>query len=170
MFDIGAADQSRFYAYGPSALPSELDEEVGLFVGNLLAHGPEAVRSAIIQRSDQGCGVLQAFAERMASLAVRRNDRALLTRALVAIVVGGLITHREAIMHREALLVVPLIDNSARRLGFDRVSLFDGASLVLGEPGSVVLAQLLRRPPHDISEMRFEESADEGGFRYLFNP
>jgi hypothetical protein len=102
----------------------------------------------------------------MASLAVRRHDPDLLVRAVVAIVLGGL--DQNAL---EALMVMPLVENSARLLGANLASIFEKAAGIVGHPGSVNLMVWLTRAPEDrtIASMGFEEASDEGGFRYKFS-
>jgi hypothetical protein len=101
----------------------------------------------------------------MSSLAVRRHDPDLLVRAVVAIVLGGL--DQNAL---EALMVMPLVENSARLLGVSLPGIFEKAAAIVGHPGSVNLMVWLARKPEDrtIASMGFVESADEGGFRYKF--
>jgi hypothetical protein len=99
----------------------------------------------------------------MASLAVRRRGTQLLVRAVVAVVLGGL--DQNAL---EALMVMPLIENSARLLEVDLANIFERAADSVGHPGSVSLMLWLTRAPEDrtLESMGFIEAEDDGGFRY----
>jgi hypothetical protein len=164
-FDPGDPKQQRFTAYGPAPIPDPRDDLVGKFIDRAESGGPAAVASLCASASEHGRRVLRAYGERMASLAVRRRDPALLVRAVVAIVLGGL--DQNAL---EALMVLPLVENSASLLGVGLPSIFEEAAAVVGHPGSVSLVSWLARTPADrsIASMGFTESSDEGGFRYKF--
>lgn len=165
-FDPGEPKQQRFAAYGPAPIPDPRDELVSELIDRAQAGGPAAVASLCASASERGRCVLRAYGERMSGLAVRRRDQALLFRAVIAIVLGGL--DQNAL---EALMVMPLVENSARLLDVNLPSVFEKASAVVGHPGSVNLMVWLTRKPEDrtIASMRFVESSDEGGFRYRFN-
>lgn len=165
-FDPGEPKQQRFVAYGPAPIPDPRDELVSELIDRAQTGGPAAVASLSASASERGRRVLRAYGERMSSLAVRRRDQALLVRAVIAIVLGGL--DQNAL---EALMVMPLVENSARLLDVNLPSVFEKASAVVGHPGSVNLMVWLTRKPEDrtIASMGFVESSDEGGFRYRFN-
>jgi predicted amino acid dehydrogenase len=98
------------------------------------------VSAAIAGASEAGRDVLQAYGERMASLAVRENDSTFLTRGLVATVVGGLTEN-----DREAMMVMPLIENSAKRLGVNPSRLFEQTAGIVGPRGTLFLMRWLAR-------------------------
>lgn len=158
--------QRAFNGYGRLGLPSRLDDDLHIYVDELIRGGPRQVAQAISQVSEQARDVLQAYALRMASLAVRTGERQLLFRALVALTVGGL--DRDA---REALMVMAPIDNSVRRLNLNAQELFDEAAAIVGQPGSESLALWLARSDEDrsLSAMGYIESQDQDGFRYKLN-
>jgi hypothetical protein len=160
VFDPSAADQSRFHGYGPAEIPTARDHEVEEFVATVR---PGAGGMTVSFDSEEGQAVLCAYAERMASLAVRRRDPQLLDRALVAAVVGGLTTFEQG-----AMMVMPLVEHSAQLLHVDTSSLFGRAAAVTGHPGSVSLMIWLSRPAEDrtLASMGWAEGRDAGGFRY----
>lgn len=164
-FEPSDQAQPRFAGYGPSSLPNSRDDLVDKFIDQAVSGGPSAVAGFIKSASESGRRVLRAYAERMASLAVRRRDARLLVRAVIAVVIGGL--DQNAL---EALMVMPLIENSAGLLGADLAGVFEQAAAVVGHPGSVNLMVWLTRAPEDrtLAAMGFVESSDEGGFRYKF--
>lgn len=163
MFDPTDSSQARFDGYGPSALPNNRDDELDDFINDVIAGGSSAVSDILPRLSENGRRVLRAYAERMASLAVRRRDRATLIRALVAIVLGGLDENR-----LESLMVMAPIEDSARRLGFDVPGLFEEVSKIVGHPGTVNLVVWLSRQEDDrsLSSMGFIAAEDADGFRY----
>jgi hypothetical protein len=141
-----------------------LDDDVKVFVDELLKGGPQAVASAIRTSSAAARDVLRAFAERMASLAVRRRDQSLLKEALVANVVAGLSNN-----DRESLLIMPLIEDAAERLEVPITGLFEDVARVVGHPGTTNLVLWLSRKPENrtLASMGYEVGADAGGFRYV---
>ena len=162
-FDAGETQQRRYDGYGRNPLPSPLDEEVAAFVEALWSGGPPAVARATSLTSDAGRRVLRTYAERMASLAVRTGDVAFVRRALVAIVAGGLDRN-----DREALMVMPAIEDSAERVGGRAPRVFEEVARIVGHPGEANLALWLGRRPEmrALSAMGYAVGMDSGGFRY----
>ena len=113
--------------------------------------------------SDAGRQVLRTYAERMASRAVRTGDQTDVLRALIAIVLGGLDGN-----DHEALLIMPLIEESAARIGVEAQDVFEQAAAVVGHPGTANLVSWLSRAPEDrtLACMGYSAGADDGGFRY----
>jgi hypothetical protein len=163
VFDPTDTSQRKFNGYGPSALPDPRDQAVGELVERLIADGPTAVASVSSRITDKARQVLRAYAERMASLAVRRRDGDLLLGAVVAVVLGGLDENR-----LESLMVMAPIEDSAGRLGLDLPELFEAASNVVGHPGTVNLMLWLTRKREDrtLASMGFVAAEDNDGFRY----
>ena len=163
-FEVGSSTQRRFDGYGPSPLPSTLDQDVAAFVDGLRSGGPPVAALAIAKATEAGRGVLRAYAERMASLAVRQRDAKLLERAIVAVVVGGLSEN-----DHEALLVMPVIEDSAKRIGVQPPILFEGAAEIVGHPATTNLVLWLMRKPEDreLSCMGYAVGEDGDGFRYI---
>jgi hypothetical protein len=120
MFDPTDPAQVRFNGCGPSALPNKRDDEMDEFVARVVAGGTSAVTEVLPHLSEKGRQVLRAYADRMASLAIRWHDRATIVKALVALVLGGLDENR-----LESLMVMAPIEDSARRLGIDPPDLFE---------------------------------------------
>lgn len=162
-FDPAQPKQPRYDGYGPARLPCSRDSEIQVVVDRLRQGGPNLVAEALAAVSEAGRRVFRAYAERMASLAVRTREVEQLDRALVAVVVGGLDDNAY-----EALMVMPLIEDSARRIGAEPQRLFEKAAQIVGHPGTVNLARWLARKPEDrsLASMGFVESADKEGFRY----
>jgi hypothetical protein len=163
MFDPADEEQRRFRAYGPAPIPDPRDREVEEFVNSLIAGGPKRVAEVKSVIGLHGKRVLAAYAERMATGAVRTHDPTLLERALVALVLGGLDNNE-----RESLMVMAPIEDSANRIGVDVEDLFQRVSRTVGPQGTVSLVSWLSRKPENrsLASMRFVPSQDSGGFRY----
>ena len=110
----------RFDGYGPSALPNALDGEVTAFVSGVRAGGVPATAAAAAALTPNARNILRAYAERMASLAVREADRDILLNAVIANVLGGLSSHEQ-----ESLLVMAPIEDASARIGVDLPALFE---------------------------------------------
>lgn len=164
--ELHTVDPRQFVGYGQAAIPDPRDEEVSATIDELITAGAPAVAGAIAGLDERIAQVLRAYAERMASAAVRRGERLVLLRALVAVVVGGLHAGRP-----DALVVTSVIEDAATRIGVDVQSLFGDASGIVGHPGSVELMRWLSRPVElrAIDQMGFtaEQQGDQDGFRYV---
>lgn len=162
-FDPSDEAQRRFAFYGPAELPDPRDHLIDHFIEKARSEEGVANRSLNRGLSERGRRVLRAYAERMASLAIRRQKDQLLVRATVALVFGGLDRN-----DREALRIMALVEHSANALGVDVVAVLEQAADAVPHPGSVNLMLWLTRAPEDrtIEAMGFVESSDPGGFRY----
>jgi hypothetical protein len=165
-FEPGDGRQEQFIRYGPAPIPDERDGLVGAFVSQVVAGDPAALAKLGAGPSVRGQQVLLAYAERMASLAVRRHDQGILVLAVDALLIGGLDDG-----DREALMVLPLIEDSARRLDAALEEVFRSAGPLAGRRGAVLLKEWLGRAPEDrtLECMGFREGADADGFRYVFD-
>jgi hypothetical protein len=163
MFDPADPEQQRFKAYGPAPIPDPRDEEVRPFVDSLVAGGPRRFAEVKSLLNIHGKRVLHAYAERMASAAVRTHNQALLDRALVALVIAGLDEN-----DKDCLMTMAPIDDSARRIGADIEELFERVAKIVGHQGTVSLVLWLSRKPENRSLecMRFVAGEDSDGFRY----
>ncbi len=157
--------QAAFVGYGPAKLPEPRDGHVQKVIDQLTVGGGSEFASALSAVTDKARDVLCAYAERMASLAVRRQDEQLLIRALVALVLGGLNENSH-----ESLMVMAPIEDSARRIGVDLTGLCERVSKIVGHPGTVNLMRWLARQPQDrsLASMGFVATEDGDGFRYRF--
>jgi hypothetical protein len=163
VFDPADMNQATFNGYGPSELPNKRDDVVGEFVNALVSGGASAVAEVLPRVTDKARQVLRAYAERMASLAVRRRDNATLLKAVVALVVGGLDENRV-----ESLMVMAPIEDSAARIGVELPRLLEDASKIVGHPATVNLMLWLTRNDEDrsLASMGFVATENTDGFRY----
>ena len=131
-----------------------------------VARGPRAVAEVLSVISEEARRVLVAYAERMASLAVRRHDRSTLVKGLVALMLGGLDENR-----RESLMLLAPLEDSAARIGVDLTELFQEVSVVVGTPLDQNLMAWLMRDAEDrsLASMGFDVGQDDSGFRYKLN-
>ena len=157
--------QEGFDWYGPAPIPDVRDSVVAEFLDRVQAGDPAAQAELTAGPSDRGKSVLRTYAERMASLAVRRGDAGPLVPALVALVAGGLDRGE-----REALMVMSLIDHSAGLLGVDLPDIFGraaAAGTMSAEAQQGLTAWLARSPADRLpAAMGFAVSSDASGFRY----
>ena len=151
------------HGYGPAPIPSIIDSEVSELVALLVAaNGPE--RHDVLCRMAEVHGfVLVAFAERMASYAVRRQEPGLIARSLSALAIAV-----DLLYVKEALPVVSLLYRSIQKLGLDPRDVFADN----GGYGNAVLdrflGDFLRRSDEDrtVEAMGYVEGSDPDGFRY----
>jgi hypothetical protein len=164
MYNVRVQRDRRFDGYGPSTLPNPLDDEVSALVASWRVGGPSMVAEAIAESTDGGRNVLRAYAERMASLAVRRDDPDLLLNAVIANVVGGLSANAH-----ESLMVMAPIEDAATRIGVGVPGLFEDAAHCVGHPGAAYLMMWLTRSPENrsLATMRFVAEDGADGFRYV---
>jgi hypothetical protein len=107
---------------------------------------------------------LLAFAERMASLAVRTGNPQLVREGLEALAFGaGLVDIREAI------LILPLLYQSLRKLDVDATNYFAGAIGLGDAQFDSVLREFPNRDEENrsIEVMGYIEGRDQDGFRYV---
>jgi hypothetical protein len=144
-------------------LPHTLDGVLGSVVERF-SDGDEATREAIADTMTvEAARALAVYGERMASLAVHHDSSATLLRGLVAV---GMAAARE--YEKELILLLPLFDESARKLTIDPDALFRSAAEVLGERAPGWLAGFPERPEPDrsLSVMGYEERRSDNGLLY----
>lgn len=148
--------------YGASPLPSERDGEIAALVAYLV----EELRPDTPNLALEACHapVLLAFAERMATLAIRRHSADHLRDGLRAVALAGSVASDP----REVLLILPLLWRSAQILGLDPSAEFGAIGRSLAGPGGEQLIAFLSRSEEDrgIQAMGYSEAIEEDGFRY----
>ena len=149
------------HGYGPSPLPNQIDEEVESLVHAVASDGET---DPLTKMNETHGFVLLAYAERMASLAVRENSVDTLSKGLVALRIAS-----KLIYVKEALPVLALMYNSANKLGIDPTNLFSTLVLRDGDELKVFVDSFLSRSAEDrsIQAMGYVEGEDEAGFRYV---
>jgi len=157
-------DPAENVNYGKQALPSERDRQIRdllVRVGDQRAFGE---LTGLVPRG--GWSVLNVFAERVASLAVRHQDAHELRVGLLAAAAAYLLTDD----FREVMPTLALLYRAAELTGHDPDSeFFTTNELCGGQEGP--LLDFLRRAPADktIAVMGFKEGEDQHGFRFTRN-
>lgn len=148
--------------YGAQPLPSERDNEIGALL--LTVQDPERLEEFLAPLTGEHVQVLVCFAERMATLAVRQQDRTFLNLGLVATVLAGLATSS-----KDALLVLPLQWDAASRLGLSPDQVFREIGARLGLRAATFLEAFLGRSATDksISSMGYRAELAGEEFRYV---
>ena len=165
-----SSDNTHWTGYALAPIPDPRDDEVLSTVQPLLKGGSSAVTDALSSVSELDREVLRAFAERAAANAVRRGEPHLLLEGLVALVVGGLaIDEADDEDHRDAQIVLSVVEDAARKTGASPTDLYARAIEVVGESAGIALVAWQERPgvSRTINSMGYQESEDSDGFRYL---
>lgn len=162
--NLEVLDPSVNQAYLPQLIPSTRDREIssllsGVIEGRLVARFARMLQTGHAE-------VLRAFAERMASAAVRKGDTAILRIGFVALLVSWPVSDS-----REALTIFPLFYDAMRRLDVDVSSFLESIRESLGEQLVSPFVGFLRRstPNKSLESMGYAEGTDRDGFRYVRN-
>jgi hypothetical protein len=147
---------SRYYA---SRIPVAADDRIGRAVAAFSAASPAAQAAIREALDDDASDLLRAWAERMASLAVRLESGGPLVQGLVGLSLA------EETDPAEAMLVATLHRRSAEKLGLPVQRIFDGASGRTDLAGARWLRDAGESPdqPEDAG---WVEDEDADGFRY----
>jgi hypothetical protein len=157
--EILARDANQGYGLGP--LPRVRDAQIGQIIDRL---GQNEFASLQEFFDSDHADMLLAFAERMASLAVRRQSRQDIHRGLLAAGIAASLS----IDSREVILILPLMWHSAEIIGLDPCQEFVLVAEELKGDAGVFLETFTLRSARDrdIQVMGYIESVDEEGFRY----
>lgn len=146
--------------YLKQELPCELDSLATSIVTDYI-HGSENERSFIRSsfNVDQSFGWL-AYAERLASLALKENSKQNILYGLVALVIEGF-----KLDARENILILSLLNNSATKLGVDPTIIFNEASRIAPPSIASYLHDFSNRilEKKNIETMRYQEKECEKG-------
>ncbi len=142
-------------------IPSDGDRQIGQVVEKLRRVDPAQLNSIRYQHYDDA---LIGFAERMATLAVRRQSRKDLNNGVAAACLAASITDDV----REVLLILAPLWHSAGLLGLDARHEFLAVAEELDGDGGKVLEAFTHRTPEtqSLEAMRYVASEDEDGFVY----
>jgi hypothetical protein len=154
----------RNRGYLDAAIPSARDDEIAAYIERLIARGPEARDRAAARLVPAYTSTLLAFAERMATRAVRERDPRRALQGLLAIA----LVWREAPDVREAIPVLAVLHDAAARAGADPSAIFgEVAALAPTDVAPVFPSFLTRDDLHEIAaEMGYSAGRDRDGFRY----
>jgi hypothetical protein len=162
--DLHVLDADANRGYLPMTIPIARDREIGQVLSQVVAERGISNLARSLQNGREL--VLRAFAERMASLAVRNGDLESLRLGLIAL----LLSSRGPDL-RDSIAVVPLFYDAIARLGVD---LHSFVATVQEAVGDLLCKAFLDFSKRSDFEMGLEiggysASSDADGFRYLRN-
>lgn len=159
---LSILEPNRNVNYGRQDLPSKRDGQIrDLLLSAADAAGLEQVIRLMPRDADR---VLNAFAERAASITVRHQDARELRAGLLAVAIAQAITGDP----REPLAALALLHRAAQIIAKDPNTEFAAVNDLLGDRASGLL-DFLRRLPEDktIGAMGYAEGDDDRGFRFI---
>jgi hypothetical protein len=158
-FDVGLLRADSYAGYLLDPLPSSRDSVVESVIRGASQHGQLEQLAAHLD--SETATTLAVFGERMASLAVRQKSASTLRVGILAIRLAA-----SADEHREAVLVLPLLWNSAILLGLDPASEFNDA--VGWRGATTLLGDFASRPAADraLGSMGYVEVDEPTGLMY----
>jgi hypothetical protein len=130
----------HFSGYLRQPIPSPADEVVRQVVQSYLAAAPDSRAAVVSQLDEEASQVLNAFAQREATRAVRSSSLQPIRLGLVAVGMG-----LPGGDFRETQTALALLDHSARLLGSDLDALIEDISALLPPPAHRPFADFLRR-------------------------
>lgn len=153
--------------YVDTGIPSGRDAQLAAFLEPLLATGDAnavARERAADALTAAYTATFLAYAERMASLAVRARDERPARLGTLAVA----LTWRGCVDVRPGIPVLGLLFDAARRAGADPRRLFEESAALCPADIAPVLRDFLRREDLDeiAEEMGFSGGRDRDGFRY----
>jgi uncharacterized Zn finger protein (UPF0148 family) len=159
--DLRALQTEVNLGYLPQPIPTARDAEIRALMSQVMDSRSIARFSNRLR--DGESTVLEAFAERMATLAVRNRDPTILEAGLIALLLSP------SPDSRESLIVFALFCDAIVRLGIDHSTLIASLRSTLGDRLATPFLELLKRPEHNRSlhSMGYVEGADADGFRYI---
>jgi hypothetical protein len=163
-FGIGVLEPAVNQAYLPKPIPTERDNEILQVLVSCIADNSVARFSQALKPGH--ASVLQAYAERMASMAVRNRNPETLRMGLFALLLGC----REP-DNREMLTIFPLFLDAAQILGISSSGLIEPVRIIAGDTLIGPFMKFLNRSDENKSlrVMGYDKSADQDGFRYIRN-
>lgn len=148
--------------YFRQSIPCELDNGISDILAALSTHNQKDIELVASSISGDNGRVLGLFAERMASLAVRKNSIEPVKRGLFALLI-----YARTEDPRDVLLVLSLLHDAIIKVGSEPKTIFNETAALFG--GSSFLSDFLNRSDDDksIDAMGYKESKNEEGFLYV---
>jgi|APTNR8051073442_1049403.scaffolds.fasta_scaffold16187_2 hypothetical protein len=149
--------------YGPAPIPSQRDGEIETLLIRWQSLSSPERSAAAAQISEDQRFTLLAFAERMATAAVRHKDPNRIHLGLLALGLDGWKSD-----WRDNATILCLHHDAARRITADPGQVFRKAGCLLSEKVSRSFGDFLARIDEDkaLDAMGYVAGRDEGGFRY----
>jgi hypothetical protein len=150
--------------YGPLAIPQSIDDKITELLRTWAGLEPSARSVASSRVLDDQHYTLMAYAERMASSAVRTRDMEKIYFGLLALGVDGWRGD-----WRESVMILSVLYDAAQRLSATAEPVFERAVALLAPKAATAFASFLRRSPADksIEAMGYVAASDDDGFRYV---
>lgn len=158
-------DPAKNKDYGRDVIPSTRDTQISDL---MRAVRDQNAFGEVADLSPRGASsVLNVFAERSASIAVRHQDVRELRAGLLAAAIAQSLAEDE----REVIPALALLHRAAEMIGHDPNSEFSAINELSGGDTGRALVEFLRRSPVDksVEAMGYEEGNDRDGFRFLRN-
>ena len=159
-FDLYVLDPDQNIGYLPNPIPVARDRQISDFLWHCMRNETLAKLHRSIQ--DGHAMVLRAFAERMASAAIRNSSSRELHLGLVAL----LLTLREGDV-RDGLTILPLFYDAMVKLRLDPSAFSESVRQAVGDRMVMPFVEFLRRPDKNLDAMGYREGVDSDGFRYV---
>lgn len=150
--------------YGPTPIPSARDAEIESLLVKWQAFSPSDRNEASARIIKNQRFTLLAFAERMATSAVRQKDPKCIHLGLLALGLDGWNTD-----WRDNVTILSLHYDAAIRLAADPSFIFSEAGNLLSEKVRRSYANFLARNDEDksLEAMGYAIGSDDDGFRYI---
>lgn len=148
-------------AYYKLPVPAKIDLEISDVLAKVIQYGQEDLLT-VLKEIDQDYGqVLGLFAERAASIAVRRSSKELIKDGILALLIYDFTADT-----RDTLLVLSVLHDAAIRIGADPYTLFEEIGSIFGQ--SEFLLQFLKRNEEDksIEAMGYQALSTKEGIVY----
>lgn len=145
--------------YYESRIPSPADSEIARAIRAFSEADPHDQTAFRASLDADRAGLLQAWSERIATLAVRLDSASPLVLGLVGLALAA------AEDEREAALVAPLHRRSAEKLDADAGGVFDDAA-TFSDPEGAAWLEEMRDSDEQPEDAGYVEDADADGFRY----
>lgn len=157
VIDNALFDTAEAAGYFRAAMPSEWDDKIAQQIANSL--GADVWEEILNKTEKRHWDILLYFAERAATLAVRRKDPEHLKRGLIA---AGL-SWTLAPDWRDVLLVFPVLYHAARMLNMDPEQLFHEVGRMFGGEVESEFTKFLQRSEED-------KSLEVMGYQFIREP
>jgi len=153
-----------YKGYFRSPIPELRDDKIGNVLQRWILLDKDQRKASVSKASREQRRILLCYSERMACLAVRERKSDHIFFGLLALGIS-----EGAGDFREAMLIVPLHFDAARRNETDPIALFEKASALLpSEMAADHLRGFSKLPPakQSIALMGYVAGSDDQGFRY----
>lgn len=155
----------RFNGYLGVRVPHEFDDIVTSIVEEYRTNSPTGRRAMLDELSPRAAGVLSAYGQRMATMAVRTGSPESLRRGLIGMGMADAALED----YRNNLIVLAAVNHAAAVLGRELGELVEEIAADLPEPALEGFRQFTRREPPDkeLAAMGLRAVGTGDEFRYV---